>query len=214
MPLLGIFHRRDKQKSSRSAQSNFSADAESATTRSTTPPDTDYVLPDTSTPTRANGHNIYANPAAPASSSSSFIKMPFRRKRRPDEQQHPSGLSVMSLNDENPPTRPPKTSWMSNNGSVVSDSDAAELRRPPKKSAVFGEPHSAMSTRSLPVEAIEGAGSKNASTSPTDKKSGLLFWAQRQRTKSKPTSPPPRLPSPTPTESFNLKAFRHVGPES
>ncbi|KAG1747629.1 hypothetical protein EDB19DRAFT_278526 [Suillus lakei] len=231
MPLLaGIFAKRDRQSGARSSPSKLNdpttptsaASISSGTVVSSEP---DYVFPDKSL--KSLPAAVYTGPAA-ASSSSSKLKLPFRRRHV--HQPHVTGTSqsVFSLNDS-----PPRAHI----SGVVSDS-GHDLPPSPPKPSFFGVHHdpSINSTLSLPSEntrhqfrldtpsvvarhEIHSAPPSSLATPPNVKKSsGLFSWA-RERTKSKPTSPPatiagPPTPSPSPKDNFNLKAFRHVGSES
>ncbi len=118
---------------------------------------------------------------------------------------------------------------------VRSESENNLLSPPPPRSAVFAgynDPTSAHSTRSLPTHPIShsrtaskeladlNADHSNHPAPPKQSKGGLFSWAQRERKKSKAPPPPsPSAPSPMPdislaSESFNLRSFRHVRPES
>ena len=58
------------------------------------------------------------------------------------------------------------------------------------------------------------ANSSNEHPSAPKKQGGLFSWAHRERKKSKVADTPPSLSVDVSTESFNLKSFRHVRPES
>ncbi|KAG0693718.1 hypothetical protein DFH29DRAFT_963297 [Suillus ampliporus] len=228
MPLLaGIFAKRDRQTSARNnltvPTTATSAASISSTVASSEP---DYVFPDKSL--KSIPASIYAGPPA---ASSSKLKLPFRRKHV--HQPHATGttLGVISLNDDPPNTRI---------SGVVSDS-GHNLPPPPSKPSIFGVYHdpNVNSTHSLPNEStrhqsrldvprnssviarneVHSAPPSSMTTPPIIKKSGGLFSWARERTKSKPPPPPPNIaapsiPSPTPRDNFNLKAFRHVRSES
>ncbi|OBZ68593.1 hypothetical protein A0H81_11558 [Grifola frondosa] len=133
-------------------------------------------------------NSLYALPAA----SSSKLRLGlFHKKSHP-----PTSDSYL---------RPPGREHFSG---ARSESDH-ELLRPPTKSALFSayaDPSSAQSTRSLPAERTHDS----TSVPPLPKHKGLFSWAHRERKKSKPPSPS----SPPDPDSFNLRSFRHIGPES
>ncbi|KAF9647471.1 hypothetical protein BDM02DRAFT_3247810 [Thelephora ganbajun] len=149
---------------------------------------------------RLHPNTIYQNAAA----SSSKMKLPFRRSK--------SKVNLAA-------TDTPFSTNLANTSpqfSTQSESPHSPLT-PPQKSAVFsgyGDSGNALSTKSLPnvnhtrseshetvkIVAPASAGKKSAG--------GLFSWA-RDRKKSK--APPPPPPSEVKEESFNLRAFRHVG---
>ncbi|KAJ3498650.1 hypothetical protein NLJ89_g10193 [Agrocybe chaxingu] len=114
--------------------------------------------------------------------------------------------------------------------SVLSDTDPPDLRRlrpPPSRSAIFGaygDPGSALSTRSLPNET--SLTTSNTPPSPPSaqphKRPSLFPWTKSSSsaTSLPPTSPSKSLPhvldSPSNADngSFNLKSFRHIRPPS
>ena len=158
--------------------------------------------------------------------------MPFRRK--------PSALTYNNLSSTTPqisvpPTVPPKEPNKSSVDSSVSVSPS--LLPPPSRSAIFGsyaDPHSALSTRSLPqgvpafhsrqsshdvpqnYETMSNPDSHTTLQTKQTSKGGLFSWARpRGRTKSKAPLPDPSLSSAPvltlpPDDSFNIRAFRHV----
>ncbi|KZT27510.1 hypothetical protein NEOLEDRAFT_90957 [Neolentinus lepideus HHB14362 ss-1] len=215
MPLLGLFSKRDKHRQ----PSTESTGVTSVSSRSESEnAESEYVLPTSNLPVSRNGHDVYNGPVT---ASSSKLKLPgFRRK---GQHGSPALASAKNIDDA---TRDSKSSTFSSAASEA-DLDLLKVPLPDKKSlfasSAYGDPHGARSTRSLPHEPghlRQGSqdsirtdmGKKhNKSSDPLGstphKKSALFAWATRERTKSKPTRPP----SP-PVESFNLKAFRHVGP--
>ncbi|KAF8844215.1 hypothetical protein BDN67DRAFT_889912, partial [Paxillus ammoniavirescens] len=235
MTLLGgIFNKRDRQNNtSRNVPSNVPATAtESGASFSSTkdPTDADYVIPDKSLPASGPGPGaIYSLPAA---ASSSKLKLPFRRKQAHQTDIKDMPRPVISLNDA------PASSYIS---SVVSDSGHG-LPPPPLKSAIFGvyNDRNVLSTHSLPhdpssqqvhldipsrsssydVRSETHVTSPSSLPAPPPKKPGGLFSWARERTKSKASQPSSSLlsiPSASPSandSSFNLKAFRHVRPDS
>jgi hypothetical protein len=191
----------------------------------------EYVLADAElSPVNSNAIYPLSSSSNAASTSTTKLKMPFRRKQ--------TASSKLTNIPSHPPTVPPKGPHKSSVESSVSDSPS--LLPPPSRSAIFGsyaDPHSASSTRSLPqgvpaiqprrssrdvpqmYETMSNPDSHTAFTTPQSKqpgKGGLFSWARpRARTKSKPSQPDsslsyaPRLTLPPP-DSFNLKSFRHV----
>ncbi|KAH9885432.1 hypothetical protein C8Q73DRAFT_795850 [Cubamyces lactineus] len=206
MPFLGIFSKRDKHKAqdagtspSTSAASDFDSS------------EPDYVLPSAAS---AQSRSIYAGPPG---ASSSKLRLGFKSKNSPASRTDTNLLS--------PPT--------SNFSSARSESDH-DLLSPPPRSAVFAaydDPTNARSTRSLPTQPVSHPRSNSkdfvdlgsATPSPTvppKHGKGLFHWAHRERKKSKPT-PPPALAPPPPipdvsgdSDSFNLRSFRHIRPNS
>ncbi|KAI0673930.1 hypothetical protein C8Q78DRAFT_661091 [Trametes maxima] len=206
MPFLGLFSKRDKHKAqdagpgtSTGTVSDFDAS------------EPDYVLP---SPASAPSRSIYAGPSG---ASSSKLKLGLRSKHPPAARTDTNLLS--------PPTP--------NFSSARSESDHS-LLTPPRRSAMFAaydDPQSARSTRSLPAQPTThphanskeyfdlGSATPSPSVPPKHSK-GLFSWAHRERKKSKPTPPPKlNLPAPLPdmsldSDSFNLRSFRHVRPDS
>jgi hypothetical protein len=224
MTLLGgIFAKRDKQNRARTAPANLNvptAAISAASISTVVSSEPDYVFPDKSS---SSPETIYAGPAA---ASSSKLKLPFRRKHT--HQPHAAGppRGVFSLNDGQ------------RISGVVSES-GHDLPPPPPKSSIFAMYHDrhANSARSLPNESTlhslpdtPGKSSivlNEVYTAPLsiqpspllNKKVGGIFSWARERTKSKPSQPPatiaaPPSPSPAQGENFNLRAFRHVRPNS
>ncbi|OAX35404.1 hypothetical protein K503DRAFT_723070 [Rhizopogon vinicolor AM-OR11-026] len=225
MTLLGgIFAKRDKQNRARTAPANLNVPATPTSVASisstvvSSEPDYVNVFPDkTSSPP----DTIYSGPAA---ASSSKLKLPFRRKHvhQPHAAGTPRGVGVVSLNDGH------------RISGVVSES-GHDIPPPPPKSSIFAMYHdqNANSAHSLLNESestlpcfLSDTPSKVSTASPStqpspplNKKSGGIFSWARERTKSKPSPPPATItalptPSPAPGDNFNLKAFRHVRPES
>lgn len=206
MPLFGIFTKREK-KSSNGTSSTARYEGSAASAISEQDADSQWESVSQTTHSHYQDDDDGATPAA----SSSRVRLAFRRKV--------SDSPAASLKDQKhtSPTRPPRipNPYLSN-----SDADIERLR-PPRKSSVYTEAHFS-STGSLPSSARTAPDSSEyqsmlGDTSPKKKRviapkksSGLLSWA-RERTKSKPSDPPP---PPLPAESFNLKSFRHVQPDS
>jgi hypothetical protein len=196
--------------------------------------ETEYVLADADSPT-LNSSGVYpqATSSNAASASATRLKMPFRRK-----QSASSKLTTVASQSPASPILVAKDRHKLSGESTVSESPS--LLPPPSRSAIFGsyaDPHNALSTRSLPQDAppitfrrslgdvlqnYETMSNPDipASTAPPSKqqpsKGGLFSWARpRGRTKSKPSPPNPSLNSPPvltlpPSDSFNLRGFRHV----
>jgi len=195
--------------------------------------ETEYVLADAER-SPVNSHNVYPLSSNGASTSTTKLKMPFRRRQ--------TALALTSTSRTSAPPAPPsKEPYKSSVDSSVSVSPS--LLPPPSRSAIFGsyaDPHSALSTRSLPhglpavpsrrsshdvpqkYETMSNPDSHTPQPTKQPNTGGLFSWARpRGRTKSKapPPDPSPSAPVLTlpPTDSFNLKAFRHVtspAPES
>ncbi|KAF8267397.1 hypothetical protein EI94DRAFT_1801735 [Lactarius quietus] len=262
---FGLFSRRDSSKARRNAATSGSplstpkspAGVPPTSTAKTSPSiaenseklegsqlslDTDYVLADIdspSTPSTTSYPLASSSSTSGASSSTTKLKMPFRRKQSNSKKLSSTAQSSV------PPVRPAKEDHKVSIESSLSDSPS--LRPPPSRSAIFGsyaDPHNALSTRSLPqdspfphsrqgssdmtrhYETMSNPDSHMPSYSPLQppkpsNKGGLFAWARpRGRTKSKPSIPTPpvtalpsrsssALPS-SAADSFNLKAFRHV----
>jgi hypothetical protein len=196
----------------------------------------EYVLADPN-PSPVNSNDVYPlSSSNGASTSTTKLKMPFRRK-----QPASSKLKTFPSQSTLPPSVPSKDPHKSSVESSVSGTPS--LLPPPSRSAIFGsyaDPHSALSTRSLPqgvptihsrrksrdappnYETMSNPDSHTTSFStPPPKepsKGGLFSWARpRGRTKSKPSLPHSSLGSAPvltlpPADSFNLKSFRHVAP--
>ena len=190
----------------------------------------EYVLADADL-SPVNSNVVYPLASNVASTSTTKLKMPFRRKQQ-------SASARLITVPSHPPAPPPKGPHKSSVESSVSDPPS--LLPPPSRSAIFGsyaDPHSASSTRSLPqgvpaihtrrstqdvpqyYETMSDPDSHTTFTNPQSKqpsKSGLFSWARpRARTKSKPPPPDSSLKSAPvltlpPPDSFNLKSFRHV----
>jgi hypothetical protein len=159
-------------------------------------------------PTTQSHFNGDDTPSEPAPTSTR-MKMPFQRRKA-------SVSAVTSL----PQTSPSRPQRVPNPYMSSSSADVTAQLRPPIKSAIFssyGET-SGSSTRSLPTttrtapdtfsyqDMVDDTSGKTSQ--PKKKSGGLLTWA-RERTKSKPSSPPV-----IPAEAFNLRTFRHVRPGS
>ena len=224
--------------STRSFPSPSIADASEQLEGSELSLETEYILADAEL-SPVNSHTVYPLSSNGASTSTTKLKMPFRRKQSALAS---NNLTSATSQTSVPPTLPPKEPPKSSVDSSVSVSPS--LLPPPSRSAIFGsyaDPHNALSTRSLPQgvptfqprrnshdvpQNYETMSNPDSHTTPETKqtnKGGLFSWARpRGRTKSKASLPDPSLPAPIltlppTTDSFNLKAFRHVtspGPET
>ncbi|KAG6883637.1 hypothetical protein C0993_004957 [Termitomyces sp. T159_Od127] len=211
MPSLAGLFGRKKQPATKQQH------AETASAVSSSP--TDYVsaerwLPSSANGGRSVGHEAGVYPSLAPASNTSKLRLPFARKK---QRQQPapasaaaaaaaSTVSFVSVGQDSAFSTPPRPSYVRTPRSSTSDSDAdvRRLRPPPSKSAIFAayaDPHNALSTRSLPNES-----SPLASAPVAPKKPGFFHWS-----KSVPKTTPPASP---PDSSFNLKSFRHVGPQA
>jgi len=227
MPLLGGIFKRDKQSSSRNTSSSHAlATPQSAASVSSAKEsiETDYVLPDRSLPRPVT---LYSGPPG---SSSSKIKLPFRRNRHahPPDTSNTSQAAAVSLNDVPLPS------------SVVSDSGHG-LPPPPSKSSIFGVYHNDRNSNSNSTPSFSNEHSHShfhtdtpSSSSLTDarseahsspctspskyppKKSSLFSWARPRKSKTSESpstlSSPQSIRSGSDHSSFNLQAFRHLSP--
>src|SRR6266851_5322220 len=199
----------------------------------------EYVLADANSPTLTTS-SVYPSASSsspPANTSTTKLRIPFRKK-----QSIPNKLTTATSQNSLPPILPPVLPLPPNEHNKFSlESTVSSLLPPPSRSAIFAsyaDPHSALSTRSLPQDVplihsrrISGdtsqdyetmsnpdihAASLPAPQSKQPNKGGLFSLARpRGRTKSKAAIPDPSLRSAPvltlpPTDSFNLRAFRHV----
>ncbi|KAF9469533.1 hypothetical protein BDZ94DRAFT_1242627 [Collybia nuda] len=238
MPSLAGFFSRKNKSSARSngdtpttsLYSNGTTDLNSAHSSS---PTTEYVTADRSLPSSPNGgssfqltpprgeqtSSVYPSLAA----SSNKLRLPFTRKKASAAT---SSTSIATTSRGSHFGSPPMPSYMARDSmSAASDSEAADMRRlrpPPSKSAIFaayGDPHSALSTRSLPNERPPSIEITPIPPPVPPKKPGFFHWS-----KSSPSSPQTTLRKSKPAKgevttppsdsSFNLKSFRHVRPPS
>lgn len=201
MPLFSFLNSKRDKKSSNGTQANTDVSSGSRASVVSDPDDSESQWESVSQMTHSQYHGSDVN--GDSTPSSSRMKLAFRRKA--------SASPVAPTS----PTRP-----QTGSNQTRSSLEASKYLLPPAKSSVFGS-HSdsqTFSTTSLQSTARTAPDTSNyqdmlretRSEAPkTPKKSGgLLSWA-RERTKSRPSSPPP-----IPVDSFNLKAFRHVRPES
>ncbi|KAL6307827.1 hypothetical protein BKA93DRAFT_823170 [Sparassis latifolia] len=190
MAILGLFGRRDKHKAP--------SDAAKSTTASSGSVDTD----DLATVPSLHQNAVYAS--SPTASSSKLM-LAFRHKKSP---RSPPPASDGLL-------RPPAPhAYLS---SARSEPGHGPLDPPPTRSNLFSDSDGGRSVRSLPAHTFsrsrEGIVLDDPNTSPPPKKSkGIFAWAHRERKQSKPLPATPDIN--LDTDSFNLRSFRHVGPES
>ncbi len=203
MAFLGLFSKRGKHKARDAATDTASAASDHD------PSEPDYVLPSSS-----KGASLYSVPAA----SSSKLRLGFKSKKPPAAAR--TDTTLLS----------PPSAFQSFRSESEND-----LSPPPPRSAVFagyGDPIGAHSTRSLPNNPVahsrlapkEYVDLASGAPLPTPQKNskggGLFSWAHRERKNSKAPPPPSQLArAPRPdvsldSESFNLRSFRHVRPES
>ncbi len=218
MPLLGIFSKKirasrkgDVTKGSPSINS-VNSELESALSS----PTSEYIHTDRSLPSSPNGRdhlhprdaarNVYPSPGA----SSSKLRLPFGRKKMAAA----SSSTVSNLTDY--AARPGYLGRPSSGAMSDAEADPRHLEPPPNKRSVFaayGDPYSALSTRSLPDTPHSG------SSSP---KRPFFNWSKSQNStpaksllqKARPAASSPLSPQLDAESSFNLKAFRHVRPPS
>lgn len=200
MALLGLFSKRDK-KDKASSKSSGTSQADSSSFAETS----EYVLPERGIPIVPN--QVYGN----AEASSSKFHLGFRKRPTPASELAEPNLLC-------PPHMPISPSSRS-------EAHLDEIRPPPTKASLLGDPKNGLSTRSLPSQSNQPTSAQEAGDGivkrssvelpPAPKKQGGLFsWAHRERKKSKPSDSPPSLSVDVSAESFNLKSFRHVRPES
>lgn len=221
MPSLAGLFGRKKQRATRQ---------EGGETDSAFSSPTDYVTADRYLPSSPNGRSVQQHEGAyggvypaVAPASTSKLRLPFsRKKQRQQPQQSESAAaaaasttSFVSTGHDSQFSTPPRPSYVrsprSSTSTTASDVDVRRLRPPPSKSAIFAayaDPHSALSTRSLPNE------SSPLSSAPVPpKKPGFFHWSKSVPKNTSPTNTKPPAASPSSTDSsFNLKSFRHVGP--
>lgn len=203
MALLGLFSKRDKNKTSGSSSSTTGKSSAASVADSSET--SEYVLPDRNVPSIPNPVYGHGSPEA----SSSKFHLGFRKRSTPA-----ADVTDGSL------LRPP---LMPVTSTTRSEADLDSIRPPPDRAGLFGDPRSSLSTRSLPSQADAPQDTKstpsatNEAPSAPKKQGGLFSWAHRERKKSKagaPDPPPPSLDADVSMESFALKSFRHVRPES
>ncbi|KIM88870.1 hypothetical protein PILCRDRAFT_243073 [Piloderma croceum F 1598] len=204
MPLFGLFNSKKDKKSANgiSTSTNGRSNASAASAQD------DESMWESISPTTQSHIHGDDTPSEPAPTSSR-MKMPFQRRK--------ASVSAVTSLPQTSPSRPQRAPnpYMSS-----SSADVTGQLRPPIKSAIFssyGET-SGSSTRSLPSTTRTAPDTfsyqdmiddtSRMPSQPKKKSGGLLTWA-RERTKSKPSSPPV-----IPAEAFNLRTFRHVRPGS
>ncbi|KAF9486438.1 hypothetical protein BDN70DRAFT_869980 [Pholiota conissans] len=180
------------------------------------------VPPTLSSPTMSTSTN--------ASSGSSRLRL-FGRKKSAVAETYPSTSPEPTRRSFQITSRPDQARTSSE-----IDSTDRRLRPPPSRSAIFaayGDPNSALSTRSLPTETTGSPPNFNSLTPPPPvppKKSSIFAWGKHNANATSPasdslsrvqTSPlstqQDPLGSPNSLDggsSFNLRSFRHVQPHS
>lgn len=190
-------------------------------------PSSSYLHPDSARDRPPPPHTLHAPalPHTPSPSSGSRLRLAFSRKKS-NISTHNDYINDQSSTSPRPPL-PPRAS--------ADNPGDRRLRPPPSRSAIFaayGDPNSALSTRSLPNDpSLTASKSSDNSTPPPlpHKRPSFFPWAKHQNpsastssshygeslstSKSIPDSPG-ALSSPEPSSSFNLKSFRHIGPPS
>ncbi|KAK0450560.1 uncharacterized protein EV420DRAFT_1646480 [Desarmillaria tabescens] len=214
MPLLGIFSKKHK-KGGRDVTKNSSASINSEFESALSSPTSEYIHTDKSLPSSPNGNGRYLHPRdaaagrlGGASASSSKLRLPFGRRKMGAA----SSSTVSNLTDYTSDGGYLKMGRLSSG--AMSDVEP-ELPLPP----IFGDPHSALSTRSLP-DSHPHLHSHSPSPSLQQKRPFFNWSKSQNSTPSKAvlqktrTPLSPLSPSPNDSESFNLKSFRHVRPPS
>ncbi|KAK0209289.1 hypothetical protein DFS33DRAFT_524535 [Desarmillaria ectypa] len=223
MPLLGIFSKKNRAsrkgdvvKTSPSINS-VNSELESALSS----PTSEYIHTDKSLPSSPNGRyhlhprdaarNMYPSPAA----SSSKLRLPFGRKKMAA-----SSSTVSNLTDyTGDGARPGYLGRLSSGAMSDIEADTRRLEPPPTKRTVFaayGDPHSALSTRSLPDDRPYPHSDSSSQKRP------FFNWSKSHNStpsksvlqKAKPAASSPLSPPLDAESSFNLKSFRHVRPPS
>ncbi|EAU92436.2 hypothetical protein CC1G_00655 [Coprinopsis cinerea okayama7 len=247
MTLLGgLFSRKSKGRN-KEQQASSVASAPAATSEdidsTLSSPTASYVTPDKHVPSVPNGKS-YLHPDSARDIHTnlndhrpSLEMMPSTSKLRIFGRKKSSIKPPESTNDNDydnafgTSPRPPYMGRISTS-SAASDSETADPRRlrpPPSKSAIFAaynDPHSALSTRSLPNEGYHTRSESpqpSAPPPPPTKRPSLFSWTKSSSSKALPIPPKdPKKLAPidthnvgeSPESSFNLKSFRHVGPSS
>ena len=212
MALLGLFKRQKQKSSSKASDSSYAQDDVEPDS-----PDAYYVLPPpaASTPSAVNGadHAMSVDSLASTVSSSRKLKLPFRRKL--SKAGNASPLARSSVNS-------PYDSSTIKSLAITSGDSLLKPPRPIFPSFPDGSSSTlASSVRSLPAEVHRPQSlvtDSDQDAKGSTKSSGMFSWATRERRKSRPSDPPPQLAPfeplpPLPTDSFNLKSFRHVQSE-
>ncbi|TFK24258.1 hypothetical protein FA15DRAFT_669698 [Coprinopsis marcescibilis] len=243
MTLLGgLFSRKNKARQRDIPSSTSTASTTVNDDASLSSPTPSYVTPDRNVPSVPNGkshlhpdaaRDIHTNLHGYHSSlqtmpSTSKLRLPFTRKKSSIKPPEPTYDTEEDLYGTSP--KPSYLGRTTTNGasSDAESTDYRRLRPPPSKSAIFAaytDPHSALSTRSLPQdgyhihsEAPLPAIPPPQKQQPT-KRPSLFAWTKSASPKTiavpskeakllAPSSPPR---SGVTDSSFNLKSFRHVG---
>lgn len=261
MTLLGGLFSRKHKASPRStaedhAASEHSTAASDLDSALSSPTTSSYVTPNRSIPSNPNANSLlhpdsarrdypYSGQNAPppmsspamststTASGSSRLRL-FGRKK-------PAVADAYPPTTPAPPRRSFQTAPRPEQGRTSTEVEGADLRRlrpPPSRSAIFaayGDPNSALSTRSLPTDTSNSPPSTFNSLAPPPlpppKKSSIFAWGKNNAnaTPSPASSPttldtsplntyPDSLGSPDSPEggqsSFNLRSFRHIRPPS
>lgn len=247
MPLLGGLFSRKNKSSSRSKRdeptgsihsTDFDSTLSSPTTSSHVP------TPGISIPNHLNARNLlhsdsagenilrlgHSPPLPPIpQSSGSKLRLPFGRKKSAVSDTNVDGTQWDNSQNFLTAPRPPPSTRKS------TDMEASELRRlrpPPSRSAIFaayGDPNSALSTRSLPNDPSASTNDLQApqpTIPPLPKRPSLFAWGRQTASSASPSpsnyidsNSTTNLASGSPTNpdaanSFNLKSFRHIRPPS
>lgn len=199
--LAGLFGRKKKP----APASNVPSDFDSAQSS----PTAEYVTPEKSLPSSPNGKTYLASHDAPPPNLHK-LRLPFSRKKAATAA---SSTSVVPDDHDAVFDSPPRPGHFSarNNTSPASSTepDSRRLRPPPSKSAIFaayGDPQSALSTRSLPSQPSHPSLRKEPFVPPVPAKKSFLHWSRS----SPKTTPRPGLTPASDIDSFNLKSFRHI----
>ncbi|CAA7265882.1 unnamed protein product [Cyclocybe aegerita] len=252
MTLLGGLFSRKHKSSPRSkrddnAPQSLRSNSEDLESSLSSPTASSYSTPDRSLPSHPNGrtllhpdsarqphsYNGYSPPLPPVPSpphaGGGKLRLFGRKKSNMSGSDSNTTTSPDLSSDGYSSTRQPIYPTHATPG-VLSDTDPPDLRRlrpPPSRSAIFaayGDPNSALSTRSLPNETSPTT--PNTTPSPPSaqphKRPSLFPWTKSSSsaTSLPPTSPSKSLPhvldSPDNADngSFNLKSFRHIRPPS
>ncbi|KAJ7572007.1 hypothetical protein C8J56DRAFT_85567 [Mycena floridula] len=225
MPILGIFSKKQRAQGDASSSAGLYDGQNGSDFDSTlSSPTAEYVTADKTVPSSPNGRQAlqvqvpdYSQPAP-----SRKLRIPFRRKKSFNAG---SPSSIRTTNTVNFLSAPRPTHVPRNSTGAVSEVDISEFRRlepPPPKSAVFsayGDPRSALSTRSLPSDRRGSDPNSPPPPLPTPSKRPSFFNWNKSSTNVIPKSPGfslKRTKSRTepPPDSFNLKSFRHISPSS
>ncbi|KAF9566993.1 hypothetical protein CPC08DRAFT_703587 [Agrocybe pediades] len=242
MPLLGgLFSRKNKSSSKRDepTESIHSTEHDSVLSSPTTsshipvygnPIPTHnnartFLHPDSASGTSLKQAHSSPLPPIPQQHNGSKLRLAFGRKKSAVADTTAGGSDLKDFNTA------PRLAPISRKSTDVEASELRRLRPPPSRSAIFaayGDPNSALSTRSLPNDPSASASDLQVpqTPNPLPKRPSLFPWA-RQTSSPAPPSPSStiephsttNLTSGSPTKadaanSFNLKSFRHIRPPS